>query len=126
MKKLMFITLALLFVGCASFTPPSDFTKSEKIQYTTIQTLKSAKAFREFTLESAGAVYKKGLMDDDTRDKIIEIGDRLQQAINVAADALLAYRQSGETYSLEEKLSIYQAVFNEFMEIVTPYAMEVM
>ena len=125
---LMALLLCWLVVGCAGFKAPANFTQTEKVEYTTLKTLKSAKIFREFALESAGSVYKKGLMKEDTKEKIIEIGDDLQLAINSAADALIAYKQSGVLggdKTLQEKLVVYQTLFNQFMEIVTPYVMDI-
>ncbi|MCP3941500.1 MAG: hypothetical protein GY710_08470 [Desulfobacteraceae bacterium] len=122
---LVLSTILLFFVvGCAGLTAPNHFTQAEKIEYTTLKTLKSANTFREFALESAGSVYKKGLMEESTKEKIIMLGDQLQLAINTAADALLAYKNSGglgHDKTLEENLIVYQSLFNQFMEIVTPY-----
>jgi len=121
---LCLLILSLFLMGCAGLNPPDNFTQTQKIEYTTLKTLKSAKIFREFALESAGSVYKKGLMKEDTKDKIIRLGDDLQLAINTAADALLAYKKSGGlggNQALEEKLIVYQSLFNQFMEMVAPY-----
>lgn len=114
-------------IGCRTLTAPDHFTGPEKVQFTTLKTLKSAKIFREFALESAGSVYKQGLMNEETKDKIISVGDELQRAINSAADALIAYKKSdglGEDQSLRKRLLVYQVLFNQFMEIVTPYMMD--
>lgn len=121
---LCLLILGLFLTGCAGLSAPDNFTQTEKVEYTTLKTLKSAKIFREFALESAGSVYKKGLMEDETKEKIIKLGDQLQLAINTAADALIVYKQSGGLggdKALEEKLIVYQSLFNQFMEIVTPF-----
>jgi len=129
--KLFTVGLAVLVAfalsACSMFEAPDDFTEGQKVEYTTLKTLKSAKIFRDFALASAGSVYKNGLMDAETKDKIISVGDKLQLAINHAADALIAYKQSGGLggdQSLQEKLLVYQSLFNQFMEIVTPYVLD--
>lgn len=125
---LLILMFSLGAVGCAALTAPDHFTEPEKVQFTTLKTLKSAKIFREFALESAGSIYKQGLMDEETKDKIIFVGDELQRAINSAADALIAYKQADGLVdgdpSLRKRLLVYQVLFNQFMEIVTPYVMD--
>lgn len=124
---LLIVVTVLFMTGCTAFQAPETMTETEKVTFTSLKTLKSAKIFREFALESAGSIYKKGLMDEETKEKIIEIGDDLQLAINGAADALIIYNDSGGLSgekTLEEKLLVYQALFNQFMEIVTPYVMK--
>ena len=120
------LMLGLFLMGCSGLKAPDNFTPAEKVQFTSLKTLKSAKIFKEFALGSAGSIYKKGLMKEETKEKIIKLGDELQRAINSAADALIAYKKSdglGGDKMLEEKLIVYQALFNQFMEIVTPYVM---
>ncbi len=129
-SKLFALAIVVILVGlsapgCSLFIAPVDFTGSGKIEYTTLKTLQSARVFREFALGTAGSVYKNGLMSESIKEKIITVGDELQQAINTAADALIAYKQSAGTgdETLQEKLVVYQALFNEFLEIVTPYVL---
>jgi len=125
-KQIVFLMIIVMIClpGCGLYTAPQHFTQAQKVEYTTLKTLQSAKVFREFALQSAGTAYKNGLMDDAVKNDIIKAGDRLQMAINSAADALVLYHQArgmGGTKALEEKLTGYQAIFNRFMEIVTPY-----
>lgn len=127
MFRTIFVAIALAIVcfGCSYFQAPDSFTAKEKVEYTSLRTLEAAKTFRTVGLEAAGAVYKAGAMDEKTKGKIIEIGDDLQEAINTAADALIAYKtmtdELADTSTLEAKIAAYQKVFNEFMELVTPY-----
>lgn len=127
MKKqivLLVSVLALCFIGCGAFVAPEQFIPVQKVEFTTLKTLQSAKAFREFALSAAGAAYKNGLMGEEMKQDIIKTGNRLQLAINSAAEALILYHEAGGidgSASLEERLADYQAVFNRFMEIVTPY-----
>lgn len=117
----LFVML-LFMAGCSLFTAPSNFTHTQKVEFTSLQTLKSASTFRKFALESSAVAYKKGLIQEDTKNKIIKIGDTLQETINTAADALIAYHNSEITETdLSTKIMNYQKVFNEFLEIVTPY-----
>jgi hypothetical protein len=121
---LICLLLTALATGCAYFKAPDGFTPKQKAEYTTLQTLKAAKEFRVFGLESAGTMYKLGLLDDKTKGEIIETGDNLQAAINTAADALIWYHRTGDVkdkQSVEDKLAAYQELFNDFMEIVTPH-----
>lgn len=127
--KLFFVMIFLAIVccyGCSMFQAPDNFTPEQKVEYTTLQTLKAAKDFRIFALKSAGSLYKKGLMSEDTKNEIIKIGDELQKAINDAADALALYHQTGGLKSeiLEEKIMAYQSLFNKFLEIATPYMID--
>lgn len=130
MKKqisFLIVIIMMCLASCAILSTPEHFTPAQKVEYTTLKTLESAKTFREFALESAGSRYKQGLMDESTKEKIIKIGDELQLAINTAADALIAYKNTNGLVgdqSIAEKIGNYQAIFNQFMEAVTPYVMK--
>ena len=120
-KFILSLFILLFIVGCAGMNAPENFTPEQKVQFTTLKTLQAAKTFRVFALGAAGDAYKAGLITDVDKDKIIVIGDNLQEAINMAADALIAYKLSGDEITLYGKVAIYQKLFNQFMEVVTPY-----
>lgn len=120
----LIIIVVMCLPGCGVFSPPEHFTPVQKVEYTTLKTLQSAKVFRGFALKSAGTAYKNGLMDETVKQDIIQAGDKLQMAINGAADALIHYHKAGGiggSTILDDKLGKYQSIFNRFLEKVTPY-----
>lgn len=132
MENVKRILLGVLFMsivsmvcfGCFTFKSTSKLTQVQKVEYTTMRTLEAARDFRVFALETSGTLYKSGLMDDDTKIRIIKAGDNLQNYINTASDALLIFHTTNGDYGTAEidaSLAAYQAAFNSFLEIVTPY-----
>jgi len=116
---LFFMVLCILCVGCF----PKTFSQSDKILYTTNQTLQSAKEFRVLALQSAAEYYKKGLLPENKKIEIIDLGDRLQGSINNVADALIIYQQLGPIGKEDVKfqMQIFTKLFEEFTNLVAPF-----
>ncbi len=122
--------IMVLFLLCLmSCVGTSTFTPSEKVAYTSVQTLKVAKQFRTTGLESAKILWDQGLLDVKTKDKIVQVADDLQMAINDCADALKIYLESGGNSggaTLEEKLKIYHKLYGQFTDLVMPFIIKKM
>jgi len=128
MKKisiiLISIIMSLMFVlSSCVFTAPDSFTPSEKVQFTTMKGLTTAHDFRIFALESSKIIWDKGLMSVEDKDKIVELGDAFQKAINEASLSLEIYRKSDGLNSsdLESKINLYQKIYLQFNGLVLPY-----
>ena len=123
------LLILLMFMICLNScaTAPDTFTPAEKVQLTTLKTLKSAKIFRVAALQSTAVYYKRGLIEEKDKEQIIEIGDQLQLAINIAADALIIYKETesvDDMANMDIKIMQYQQIFNQFMELVSLYLVE--
>ena len=117
--KILTILICSLFIASCA---PANFTRSEKIIYTTNQILQNAKKFRILALESAAEYYKRGLMSEEQKEQIIKLGDDLQRAINIAADALIQYHKfSSNPELLHERMKRFNDVFKRFSDVVLPY-----
>ena len=117
------IIVVFITVSCA----PQHFTPVEKSIYTTTKTLAAAKQFRHTGLQIAGDFYKKGLIEEDVKEEIIEVANELQRAINVTAEVLQIYlisKGQEEAQQLETKIIIYQQLYGKFSELIMPYMLK--
>ena len=121
-KVLCLLVLVSMVTACA----PAHFTPTEKKLYTSVKTLETAKEFRVFGLRTAGSFYKKGLIDDEKKNEIIEMGDDLQNAVNKVSEALELYHKldGSNEVALEQEIVIYQEIYKKFSDLVMPYIME--
>lgn len=130
MFKKQLLTLALMFFVVIGFTAcaPKEFSTSEKAIYTSVKSLQAAKELRVTALSTIGGMYKNGVLTDpDFKADVIKIGDSLQEAINVTAEAILIYNgatTAENKASLAEKVLLYQKVYGEFSDLVMPYVLE--
>ena len=63
----------------------------------------------------------------ETKDKIVEIANNLQVAINSTANALIVYNDSAGALGgadLETKIAIYQAMYGQFSDLVLPFVLK--
>ena len=78
-------------------------------------------------LNAAKEYWDKGLLDVETKDKIVKVANNLQMAINSVADLLIVYKESkGQNgYSdLEDKMAIYTAIYGQFSDLIMPYILD--
>ena len=124
MKYLMSLLIIFMMISCA----PSTFTPTEKVTFTTTRSLEAASEIRITALKTIAGLYKEGVLTDEAfKAKVIEIGDELQVAINVTANALLVYKDSGlsaDKLTLGEKIENYTIVYGKFSDLVMPYILE--
>lgn len=117
------LVLSWALTSCA----PQHFTPLEKTVYSTAKTLESAVVFRDTGLKVAGDLYKQGLLDEDTKDKIIKLGDDLKEVINMTKEVLKIYNSSGGNRSdLQEQLMLYHTIYGEFSDLIMPYVIDKM
>jgi len=121
------ITLLLVVfitVGCI----PKEFTPAEKVIFTTTKSLQAASEVRVTALTTIARLYKDGVLTDEAfKQRVIELGDELQIIINVTANTMLIYKDSGlekDKRALAEKIDIYVAVYGKFSDLVMPYILE--
>lgn len=116
------IMMVFMLQSCV-FSAPDSFTPSEKVQFTTMKGLQTAYDFRIFALNSAKTFWDQGLMDIETKDKIVKLGDEFQKAINDTSIALEKYRTYNGVNSsdLESKISLYQDLYVQFNTLIMPY-----
>lgn len=117
---LILIALCFLLTSCVL----KEGTPSEKVVYTSAKSLETAKIFRTTGLEAAKIFWDRKLMDMETKDKIVEVANNLQSAINSAATALKLYQATNGMQGgadLNEKIVLYQAIYGKFTDLVMPY-----
>jgi len=116
----LFIIL-LLLQGCISIIKPT-------VIHTTFKTLQAAKKFRESGLTLCGEYYKQDLIDEETKNRIVKLGNELQASINECSKSLYIYYEMNdkqrETSQLKLKIQKYQQVYGKFVDIVLPYLIE--
>lgn len=121
---LAFVALIFVLTACA----PQEFSPSEKAIYTTVRSLQGAKELRVTALKTIGGLYKDGTLTDvEFKEKVIEIGDMLQDAINFTSLALEAYYVASTDENkndLQVKVLMYQKILGEFTDLVMPYVLE--
>jgi len=113
----------MVMPGCA----PAHFTPTEKVLYTSTKTLVAAKNFRDTGLSITGGLYKQGLLSEELKIAIIEVGNQLQDAINKTSEALEIYKLSDGSSGgadLQTKIVLYQALYGKFSELVMPYVLK--
>lgn len=119
---LFMIAILLSTQGCSLYQAPDSFTPKQKVEYTTLKTLKTAKQFRVFALSLTGDLYKNGLLTEKQKEEIITLGDSLQGSINTAANALILYHKGLiQEENVSEKIEDYTNLFNDFLKLITPY-----
>ena len=59
------------------------------------QTILIATDTREVALQSAGRAYRDGLIDEDARQRIIEVGDRVGSVLQTTKDTAAAFLRAG-------------------------------
>lgn len=114
------VVFILFLFACA----PKDFTPFEKRIYTTTKTLEAAIEFRHLGLSITGNLYKKGLLPEKEKDKLIEIGDELYDIIITCQNALELYYNTGVEQRLEKKLELYTQIYGKFSDLVMPYILQ--
>ena len=122
---MFFITMmsvTVMFSGCV-FSAPEKFSPSEKVQFTTMQGLKTAHIFRIFALDSAKVYWDNGIMSEPTMKEIVIIADKFQKTINETSLALETYRkyEGVNSSDLETKIKLYQELYVQFNNLVIPY-----
>lgn len=121
---LVLMVLAFLLTACI----PKELSTSEKVVFTTVRSLQAAKELRVTALKTIGGMYINGtLTDPEFKDRVIKIGDDLQEAINVTSEALQIYYTEKDNLSKEDlsvKILAYQKILGEFTDLVMPYVLE--
>jgi len=122
-KYLIIIIMYMFMFSACIFQAPDHFTPSEKVQFTTMKGLHTAYDLRVLGLNSAKKFWDVGLMDVETSEKIIKLGDEFQKAINDTSLALETYRKNEGMNSadLDNKIELYQALYVRFNTLVFPY-----
>ncbi len=128
MKKLaalaLFISLLIAPTGCSLIPQSGD---ADDYVTTTYKALKSAAIIYDEGMSAMADAHALGLIDDEARDKTIAIGEDFSVAWQAAVDALYLYAvavdggQSPEPNTVEEKLALFQDVYNAFTSAVRPY-----
>jgi len=131
MKKVLshFMILMIVLMGAYGCVTLKEGTPTEKVIFSSTKTLESAKIFRETGLDAAKIFWDQGLMDMETKDKIVEVANNLQAAINSAATALTIYNNSNGAEggaNLDTKIQMYQMIYGEFVDLVMPYVLKQM
>ena len=129
MRKTLIHFMILLFVlmgafGCIGL---KEGTPTEKVVFTSQKTLETAKIFRETGLASAKIFWDQGLMKMETKDKIVEVANNLQAAINSAGKALKIFHDTNGAQGgtdLDAKIQMYQAIYGQFVDLVMPYVLK--
>lgn len=121
----MFLTLVVLLavVGCA----PKNLTTEDKVIYSVVKTLDTAKTFRTLGLQTAGKLHTDGVIDDKMAREIITVANDLQASINATALLLETYKKTNSEEDkklLDEKVAIYMELYGKFVELIMPYVME--
>lgn len=127
MKFLLTLMLVMFItVGCA----PKAFSPTEKVIFTTTKSLQAASEVRVTALTTIAKLYKDGVLTDEAfKNRVIELGDELQIIINVTANAMLIYKDSGlsaDRQTLSEKVAIYVEIYGKFSDLVMPYILDKM
>lgn len=112
--------LVLFVLACA----PKEFSPFEQKVYTTQKTLEAAIEFRDLGLRISGNLYKQGLLKETDKEKIIDIGDKLYNAIVVSQEALETYYLTGNSVNLNEKLILYAQIYGKFSDLIMPYILK--
>jgi len=124
MKYLMSLLIIFVMISCA----PSAFTPAEKVIFTTTKSLQAASEIRVTALITIAHLYKDGVLTDEAfKSRVIELGDELQVIINVTANAMLVYKDSGliaDKLALGEKIEKYTIIYGKFSDLVMPYILE--
>jgi len=121
-SKSSWLVLFCIFCVCCVGCFPKTFSRSDKILYSYNQVLQSAKSFRVTALQSAAVYYKQGLLTEDKKVEIIELGDQLQDSINSSANALIVYQQLGSIGEADVEIQIkeFEQIFEQFTNLVAP------
>jgi len=103
-RFLAFITICMMLfmISCATFVRNS------------YRSLSTAGETYDATMKSAADLYRKGVIDDEQKAKIVEIAIKYKMSYDIAVDALDAYN---ETSSVEAK-DRYMKAFAEFTPIL--------
>ena len=126
-NSLFVLIVVLLLMGLIGCSGLSDGTPVEKKVYVTIKSLEAAKVFRTNGLEAAKVFWDQGLMSVETKDKVVQVANDLQFAINSIARAMKIYNSSNGTQGgadVDDWLQIYQQIYGEFTDLVMPFLIE--
>lgn len=124
-----FMILMIVITGTYGCIGLQEGTPTEKVVYTSAKTLETAKIFRETGLDAAKLFWDQGLMTMETKDKIVEVANNLQAAINSAGKALKVYHETNGAEGgadLNSKILMYQAIYGQFVDLVMPYVIKKM
>ena len=122
-----FMILLMVLMGTFGCIGLKEGTPTEKVVYTSQKTLESAKIFRETGLDSAKVFWDQGLMTMETKDKIVEVSNNLQAAINSSGKALKIFHDTNGAQGgadLDAKIRMYQAIYGQFVDLVMPYVIK--
>ena len=105
---------------------PKNMTPQEKIEFSTLKGLETAKIFRDTALDAARDFWRQGLLSEEQAHEIAEVADDLQRAINEASYALEAYHKTGDLAEsdIEAKAKAYHEIYVRFSNLVMPFILK--
>jgi hypothetical protein len=112
---IMFIFF-FVFVACAA-----NFTQNS------YKALSVSKTSYDTALSTAGDLYKKGFLDEEQKNEIIEYGNHYKIAHNLAVQALLDYQTTGDLSKKDKYLANMQLASNflaKMLDYLEPYLQE--
>ena len=78
----------------------------------------------ETTMESTHDLFRRGVITQEEKDKVFEIGRKYMKAHNAAVDALASYEESGMTVGqkqIEIQAKAASKALSEVLDMVKPY-----
>lgn len=122
-KVVMVAIMVMLMFGCTGI---QNKDPADQVITVTLRGLQTAKEFRLFALGTANKFWRKGMLSEEVAERIATVGDELQAAINETSDALEDYltTKGASADKLNANIALYQKLYTQFSELVTPYIME--
>ena len=121
----LFILFIMMFMltGCYGLAP----TTPENQINTMFKTLQTAKQFRHTGLSIVGDFYKQGLVSEDKKEEVIEIGNELKEIIAVSFDCLKDYvevKNNTTLSALNSNIQLYNRIYAKFSDLIIPYLLK--
>ena len=90
----------------------------------TYNALKTTGELYYFSFNSLGSLYSQGLITEEEKQKIVDIGHKYWSAHQAAVSALALYertRQAPEKQKVETALREAQKLYGEFVDLIQPF-----
>jgi hypothetical protein len=117
MLLLLVIALSFGLAGC----------NSEDVIANSYKTLKITADTYDQTMSAAGDLHRRGVIDDEVKADIIDIGNKYRTAHQVAANALESYamyERAEDEEKIDTALAEVSRLVGELVMVVRPYLAE--
>lgn len=111
--KAFIICMVLSVLACANFTR------------NTYRTLAAAGESYDIAMSTAGSLYLKGLINEEQKNKVIDIATKYKLAYNVAVDALAMYEKTSDPNDKEKlaaAMSQMAPLLEDLIKIVNEFS----